>query len=78
MKGLGILICIAGTIGAILFPPLQLLGIRGGWSFILADQGFGTRSYNFIDTGTLLIELLIINGIGLGLFFYSRTRSRSV
>ena len=75
MKKLGIAICVVGTICAILYPPLEFLGISGGWDFIWADQGFGARSFNLIDTSLLLIELLIINGIGIGLFFLGRRRT---
>jgi hypothetical protein len=75
MQKIGVVICVVGTIGAILHPPLELRGIGVGWGFILADQGFGTYSYDFINMGTLLIELLIINGIGLALFFLGRRQA---
>ena len=35
MKILGILICVLGTVGAVLFIPCQILGINLGWHFIL-------------------------------------------
>jgi hypothetical protein len=54
---------------------MQFLGVKGGWAFIFADQGLGAYTYNLIDTGLLIIELLIINAIGIGLIIYSRRQS---
>ena len=77
MKTLGITICIVGTILAILFVPTQLLGTNTGWRFIFgaADAGFGLgkiRYYEFINGTMLMLELILINGIGLALFFIGR------
>ena len=74
IKVLGIFICVVGTIVAIIYPPVSLLGINLGWDFIWADQGFGTYTYNFINAGYLAIEIIVINAIGLGLFFWGRKR----
>lgn len=75
MKTLGIFICVLGTVGAIIYPPVALLGINLGWDFIWADQGFGTHTYNFINAGFLAIEIIVINAIGLWLFFLGRKRT---
>jgi hypothetical protein len=33
-------------------------------------DGFGLRNYQVIDSTLLLIELLLINGAGVGLYFF--------
>ena len=76
MKDLGIGICIIGSIIAILFIPCQFLGINVGWNFILRDSlgDFGMKNYKFINTGLLLLELILINGIGLALIFFGKSK----
>ena len=74
MKDLGVGICIIGSIIAILFVPCQLLGINAGWHFILGDACFGMKNYQLINTGYLLLELIIINGVGLALIFFGKNK----
>ena len=74
MKDLGIGICIIGSIIAILFVPCQFLGINAGWYFILGDAGFGMKNYQLINTGLLILELILINGIGLAFFFFGKSK----
>lgn len=81
MKVLGVGICIVGTVLAILFVPTEFLGTSLGWHFILGevDLGFGIteKAYRLINTTTLVLELILIYGIGLALFFFgSRRRAR--
>lgn len=76
MKDLGIGICIIGSIIAILFIPCQFLGINVGWNFILGDSlgGPEMKNYQFINTSLLLLELIIINGVGLALIFFGKNK----
>ena len=76
MKDLGVGICIIGSIIAILFIPCQFLGINVGWHFILGDSlgGPEMKNYQFINTGYLLLELIIINGVGLALIFFGKNK----
>jgi hypothetical protein len=69
LRRLGILICVVGTIVAVLFVPCQVLGTTVGWHPIWEDTGFGTRAYSFINTTTLILELVIINIVGAALIF---------
>lgn len=74
MKDLGIGICIIGSIVAILYVPCQFLGINAGWHFIFGDSGLGMKNYQFINFGLLLLELILINGIGLALIFFGKSK----
>ena len=76
MKILGILICLFGTIGAILFVPCQFLGTNVGWHFILEDEGSGLHAYNFINTTAWFLQLIGVNAIGLTMFFLGRREAR--
>lgn len=76
MKNIGIAICIAGSIIAIIYPPLSLMGFNG-FGFILGNAGFGVKNYNLINTGTLILELILINGIGLALYFFGKKQDSS-
>jgi len=69
MANVGIRICVVGSLIAILFIPCKVMGTNVGWHFILSDAGFGMESYRFIDPVVLLLELILINGIGFALFF---------
>ena len=79
MKQLGKIICIAGSIAAILFPPYKVLG-EVNWGFIFGNlisiRGLGSagKIFDHIDYQTLLIELVIINIIGL-VFIFVITKS---
>ncbi|MCD6318988.1 hypothetical protein J7M02_07985 [Candidatus Aerophobetes bacterium] len=74
MKFVGIGICIVGSLIAILFVPCKFLGMSAGWHFIFSEAGEGMKVYQFIDTTALLLELILINGVGLALFFIGRKR----
>jgi len=69
---LGIIICLIGTVIAILFAPCKVMDIGVGWHFILGDAGMGLKYYQLIDNTLLLIELIIINGFGISLFFVGK------
>lgn len=79
MKALGILICVVGTIGALLFVPTAIFGTSTGWHFIAGDVDLGLgiteKAYEIINTTTLALELILINGVGLALFFIGRRRA---
>lgn len=77
MKNLGIAICVIGSFAAILFVPLKFLGISAGWHFVLGDAGMGIKNYQLIDSTLLLIELLVINGIGITLYFVGKSKEQS-
>ncbi len=72
MKQLGTIICLVGSIAAILYPPYLFLGSRE-WGFvggaIVSAFGRSVRVYNHIDVNTLLLELILINVIGTALIF---------
>jgi len=74
MKDLGIGICIIGSIIAILFVPCQFLGINAGWYFILGNAGYGMKNYQLINFGLLLLELILINGIGVALIYFGKSK----
>jgi len=73
MKRLGLMISIAGTAAAILFPPYRVLG-QVHWGFILGDIvsafGHGIPIYKHIDATTLLLEVIAINATGIALRFW--------
>jgi hypothetical protein len=75
LKRLGLLICFAGTVGAILFPPYRVLG-ELHWKFILSDIvsafGHGVPVYKHIDVTTLLLEIIAINAMGIALQFWKK------
>ena len=77
MKKLGLLICIAGSMAAIVYPPYKLAGLGDShWGFIVDDivAAFGQhiRIYDHIDVRTLLMELVVINLIGMALILAGR------
>jgi len=77
MKKLGFLVCIVGSVAAILIPPYKLAGIGDPrWGFILDDivAAFGQhiRIYDHLDVQTLLMELIAINLIGVALILVGR------
>ncbi|HKI61719.1 MAG TPA: hypothetical protein VKA31_05450 [Mariprofundaceae bacterium] len=78
MKKLGFLICMAGSVAAVLVPPYKLVAGLGDplWAFILNDivAGFGQHIhvYDHIDVQTLLMELIAINAIGIAMMLFAR------
>lgn len=85
LKHVGIVICVVGSAIAILFPPCKILGTSAGWHFLfesvsLFGSGSGSteiaHTYDFIDTITLMLELILINGVGLALYFVGAMRKR--
>ena len=77
MKTIGILVCILGTIAAIVYPPYTLLD-GAKWGFIYGDIitmfGKSIKVYEYLDYKTLLIELAVINALGLGIVIGSKAR----
>lgn len=70
MKSIGILLCILGSLAAIIYPPYTILdGVKWGFIFgdIIAMFGKSIKVYEYLDFKTLLIELAIINALGLGI-----------
>ena len=81
MKQIGKLICIVGSIAAILYPPYKVFGeLNWGFLFgkIIKVKGIGSavNIFDNIDYQTLLIELVIINVIGLVLIYATSKRKR--
>ncbi len=80
MKRLGILICIMGSVAALLYPPYKILGLgKVKWGFILDDvvRAFGSsvaKTYDYIDKPTLAVELLVINAIGVSMILMAKRR----
>ncbi len=77
MKTLGFMICIFGSLAAVLVPPYRLAGLGDPrWGFLLDDivAAFGqhVRIYDHIDVQTLLLELLVINAIGMAMMLFAR------
>lgn len=69
---LGKLICISGTAVVLLFPPYEFLGgVRWGFLFSSIVSGFGKGLYVYehIDYAVLVMELVLVNGVGVALFF---------
>jgi hypothetical protein len=75
LKRLGLIVCVAGTAAAILFPPYRVLG-EAHWGFVLGDIvsafGHGIPVYKHIDETTLLMEIIAINAAGIALRFWKR------
>ena len=74
LKEIGIAVCVVGTILAILFVPTT---VQWGYRFIFDGDCHTFRGetycmwpYEYIDTVTLLLELILINGIGLALYYF--------
>ena len=70
MKTIGILVCVIGSLAAIAYPPYTIVdGVK--WGFINGDIiamfGKSIKVYEYLDFKTLLIELAIINALGLGI-----------
>lgn len=82
MKQIGKLISIVCSIVAVLFPPYKILG-EVNWGFIFDKlvkvKGIGSvgNIFDRIDYQTLIIELVIINAIGLFLIFYKTKKRRN-
>jgi len=77
MKGVGVLICLIGSLVAIAYPPYKLAGIGDPrWGFILDDivAAFGQhiRIYDHLDVQILLMELIAINLLGVALILVGR------
>ncbi|HXH72611.1 MAG TPA: hypothetical protein VNI58_07355 [Mariprofundaceae bacterium] len=75
MKRFGFLICVAGTIAAIVYPPYSMMGQRG-WGFIggniVEAFGRGLPVRDHLDIQLLLLELLVINIVGVALMLAGR------
>lgn len=67
---MGILVCVLGSIGAILYPPYTLMGgVKWGFIYgdIIAMFGKSIKVYEYLDFKTLLVELAVINALGIGI-----------
>lgn len=72
MKNLGKWLCILGSIIALLFPPFSYYeGIS--FRFIFGNP-LGNPLYNFsyVHKGILILELILINGLGLAMVFLGK------
>jgi hypothetical protein len=77
LKTIGMLICILGSIAAIAYPPYTLLdGVKWGFIYgdIIAMFGKSIKVYEYLDYKTLLIELAVVNALGLGIVLGSKAR----
>jgi cytochrome c oxidase subunit IV len=77
MKKSGFLICMLGSVAAVLFPPYKLMGLGElRWAFILdsiiAAFGKNIPVYEHLDINTLLLEIAVINAIGIALMLFGR------
>ncbi len=75
MKALGLMICLMGTTATVAYPPYKLLG-HLEWNFIWEDIvaafGHSVPVKDYVDVQTLLMELLVINLIGVALILVGR------
>ena len=70
MKTIGIMICALGSIAAIVYSPYTIVGgVKWGFIYgdIIAMFGKSIKVYEYLDYKTLLIELVVINALGLGI-----------
>jgi hypothetical protein len=74
MKRIGLAICLCGSVLAILFIPCKIFGTTFGWHFIFGDAGFGMKNYQFLEGTVLLLELILINGVGLALLLSGKKK----
>lgn len=75
MKSIGMLICLAGTLAAIAYPPYSMMGQSGWapiWSNIVEAFGRGVPVRDHLDMQLLLLEILVINVIGVALLLAGR------
>ncbi len=75
MKTIGIMVCVLGSIAAIVYPPYTLLdGVKWGFIYgdIIAMFGKSIKVYEYLDYKTLLIELAVINALGVGIVIGSK------
>ena len=70
MQNIGKLVCVVGSIAAILYAPYTMLGSTH-WDFLFGDivsaLGVGVPVYKHIDFAWLGGELVVINAAGLAL-----------
>jgi len=75
LKKLGGLLCIAGTLGAIAYPPYTFVG-KNGWGFIggniVEAFGRGVPVRDHLDVQLLLLEILVINIVGVAVMLMGR------
>src|SRR6266446_213300 len=72
MKNAGVTICLLGSFFAIMFVPCQILGTDVGWYYVFGGLDSGMPSYRSINTTTLFLELILINGVGRALIFLGK------
>jgi len=77
MKKLGFMICMLGSIAVVLVPPYKIAGLGDPrWGFILDDivAAFGqhVRVYDHIDVQTLLMELMVVNAMGIAMMIFAK------
>jgi len=71
LKAIGILVCVLGSIAAVLYPPYTLMdGVKWGFIYgdIIALFGKSIKVYEYLDFKTLLVELAVVNALGLGIY----------
>ncbi|MDH5376924.1 MAG: hypothetical protein OEX00_01215 [Gammaproteobacteria bacterium] len=75
MKQFGLIICLLGTLMVVLYPPYSVLG-GTHWGFVWQDIvsvfGHGVSVLDNIDYKLLVVELVLINTLGVGLVWISR------
>ena len=69
MKFLGIVTCIMGSILASMFIACEFLGMNLGLYFNLHNTGLGLKHLPCIDSTLLLLEFLLINGLGFAFYY---------
>jgi len=77
LKTIGIMVCVLGSLAAIAYPPYTLLdGVKWGFIYgdIIAMFGKSIKVYEYLDYKTLLIELAVINALGLGIVIGSKSK----
>ena len=72
VKNMGLMICVIGSIAALVYPPYSILGnTQWGfiWSSLVSAFGKGVYVYEHLDYLILGFELALINVIGLAVKF---------
>ena len=76
-KNIGLMICLVGSILAIVVPPWEINGpwfFKKGWAFI-GRKEFSCPVYNMLNFTYLAVELVVINFIGYALHLHLNKKS---
>ena len=79
MQTMGLIISVGGSIAVLIYPPYSFLG-QLHWDFVWGNifTLFGNTLpvYKHIDITTLLMELALVNAVGIGLRYSAKVAQR--